>query len=119
MIFDEKIVDSIQKYISDLISEYALGFELKDIDICGSDYNNDSYNDLFVNFDLIWNTVVPVPGVFPPIYQPAEGKNNIIMGYLVMAMIIEQIVYLNMTYMIDRFFLMILIMMAFKRLRSL
>ena len=36
-----------------------------------------------------------------------------------MAMIIEQIVYLNMTYMIDRFFLMILIMMAFKRLRSL
>ena len=36
-----------------------------------------------------------------------------------MAMIIEQIDYLNMTYMIDRFFLMILIMMAFKRLRSL
>ena len=82
LIFDEKIVDSIQKYISDLISEYALGFELKDIDICGSDYNNDSYNDLFVNFDLIWNTVVPVPGVFPPIYQPAEGKNNIIMRLL-------------------------------------
>ena len=82
LIFDEKIVDSIQKYISDLISEYALGFELKDIDICGSDYNNDSYNDLFVNFNLIWNTVVPVPGVFPPIYQPAEGKNNIIMRLL-------------------------------------